>query len=170
MALLSIRNLTTMFYTEEGIIKACDRFNLNIPPENVGLIGETGCGKSIAGNVILRLLPRNAVINGEIRYKGRNPDHGCRQVAAFKGRRLPSSHRSPSALLESGLKIGFQIAEGLLLHRKIKWEEAWAKAVEMLEFLKLPEPAKRAQEYPHQLSSGMKQRAAAAGITGRRVC
>lgn len=170
MALLSIRNLTTIFHAEEGDIKACDQVSLDIPAgKTIGLIGETGCGKSVLGMSILRLLPRNAAIKGEIYYQSQdilamNGD----QLRRLRGDEIALLPQSPSTSLNPVLKIGFQIAEGLHLHRKTKWEQAWEKAVEMLDFLKLPEPVKRAQEYPHQLSGGMKQRAlAAVSITGR---
>jgi peptide/nickel transport system ATP-binding protein len=169
LALLSIRNLTTVFHAEEGEIKACDQVSMDIPAgKTIGLIGETGCGKSVLGMSILRLLPRNAVIRGEIYYKDQdvlkmNGD----QLQRLRGNEIALLPQSPSTSLNPVLKIGFQIAEGLHLHRKTKWEQAWEKAVEMLDFLKLPEPEKRVQEYPHQLSGGMKQRAlAAASITG----
>ena len=170
MALLSIRNMTTTFQAEEGVVKACDQVSLQIfAGETLGLIGETGCGKSVLGMSILRLLPRNAVVEGEVLYKGEDTlsmDAG--RLRRLRGKEIALLPQSPSTSLNPVLKIGFQIAEGLQLHRKTKWEQAWQKAVEMLDSLKLPEPAKRVQEYPHQLSGGMKQRAlAAASITGQ---
>jgi peptide/nickel transport system ATP-binding protein len=169
LALLKIRNLTTRFFAEEGIVRACDRVSLDIPAgKTVGLIGETGCGKSVLGMSILRLLPRNAAINGEIHYKGEDIlTMGLDRLRHLRGKEIALLPQSPSTSLNPVLKIGFQIAQGLHLHRKLKWEEAWAKAAEILDSFKLAEPAKRLQEYPHQLSGGMKQRAlAAASITG----
>lgn len=170
MALLSIRNLTTIFHTEEGVITACDQVSLDIPAgKTVGLIGETGCGKSVLGMSILRLLPRNATIIGEILYKGQDIlSMNADRLRRLRGNEIALLPQSPATSLNPALKIGFQIAEGLHLHRKTPWEQAWSKAIKMLDFLKLPEPEKRVQEYPHQLSGGMKQRAlAAASITGR---
>lgn len=170
MPLLSVRNLITMFHAEEGVIKACDRVSLNISTgETLGLIGETGCGKSVLGMSILRLLPRNAVIRGEIYYKGEDIlALKAGELQRLRGKEIALLPQSPSTSLNPVLKIGLQIAEGLQLHRKITWEQARSRAVEMLSFLKLPEPVKRMEEYPHQLSGGMKQRVlAAASITGR---
>jgi peptide/nickel transport system ATP-binding protein len=170
LALLSIRNLTTIFHTEEGVITACDQVSLDIPAgKTVGLIGETGCGKSVLGMSILRLLPRNATIIGEILYKGQDIlSMNADRLRRLRGNEIALLPQSPATSLNPALKIGFQIAEGLHLHRKTPWEQAWSKAIKMLDFLKLPEPEKRVQEYPHQLSGGMKQRAlAAASITGR---
>jgi len=170
LTLLSIRNLTIVFHSAEGEIKACDQVGLDLPAgKTMGLIGETGCGKSVLGMSILRLLPRNAAINGEIYYKDRDiltmRDDGLQRLRGSEIALLP---QSPSTSLNPVLKIGFQIAEGLHLHRRINWEQARQKAVEMLNFFKFFEPEKRAQEYPHQLSGGMKQRAlAAVSITGR---
>ena len=170
MALLNIRDLTTTFQAAEGIVKACDRVSLKIPAgKTIGLIGETGCGKSVLGMSILRLLSSRAVIKGEIHYKGEDIlAMNAGRLRRLRGKEIALLPQSPSTSLNPVLRIGFQIAEGLHLHRRTKWEQAWEKAVEMLDSLKLPEPAKRALEYPHQLSGGMKQRAlAAASITGK---
>ena len=170
MALLSIQNLTTTFQAAEGTVKACDRVSLEIPAgKTVGLIGETGCGKSVLGMSVLRLLSSRALIKGEIFYKGEDLlAMDADRLRRLRGKEIALLPQSPSTSLNPVLKVGFQIAEGLHLHRKTRWGKAWQKAVAMLDSLKLPEPAKRAQEYPHQLSGGMKQRAlAAASITGR---
>lgn len=170
MALLSIRNLNTVFHSEEGKIRACNDVNLDIPAgKTVGLIGETGSGKSVLGLSILRLLPRNASIRGEIRYKGQDIlEMPGDQLRRLRGNEIALLPQSPSTSLNPVLKIGFQIAEGLHLHREMRWKQAREKVLEMLRLLNLPDPEKRTQEYPHQLSGGMKQRILAAiSITGQ---
>ncbi len=170
MALLSMRNLNTVFHSEEGKIKACNDVSLDIPAgKTVGLIGETGSGKSVLGLSILRLLPRNASLTGEIRYKGQDIlTMPGKQLQQLRGNEIALLPQSPSTSLNPVLQTGSQITEGLCLHRKMKWKPAWEKALAMLRLLNLPQPEKKAREYPHQLSGGMKQRILAAiSVTGR---
>ncbi|MDD2360847.1 MAG: ABC transporter ATP-binding protein [Syntrophaceticus schinkii] len=169
-ALLSIRNLKTIFYTEEGQVKASDDINLDLAEgKTIGLIGETGCGKSVLGLSILRLLPRNASIKGNIFYKKQDllqlTDEQMRQL---RGKEIALIPQSPSTSLNPVLKIGFQITEALQLHQKLAQKKAQKVAVDMLRFLNLPDPEKKVLEYPHQLSGGMKQRVLAAiGMAGK---
>jgi peptide/nickel transport system ATP-binding protein len=169
-ALLSIQKLRTIFYTEKGRVKAADDINLDIAEgKTVGLIGETGCGKSVLGLSILRLLPRNAGIEGKICYKGQDILRlSGEQIRRLRGKEIALIPQSPSTSLNPVLKTGVQITEALQLHQKLAREEAWKAAVEMLQSFNLPDPERRVKEYPHQLSGGMKQRILAAiGMAGK---
>ncbi|AFV10602.1 oligopeptide ABC transporter ATP-binding protein [Thermacetogenium phaeum DSM 12270] len=168
--LLSIRNLRTVFHTEEGLVKVADDINLDIAEgRTVGLIGETGCGKSVLGLSILRLLPPNVSIEGKIYYKGQDIlQLGEEQMRRLRGKEIALIPQSPSTSLNPVLKIGVQITEALQLHRKLTREKAEGATLELLRFLNLPEPDNKVKEYPHQLSGGMKQRVLAAiGMAGK---
>ncbi len=159
-ALLSIRGLTTIFHCREGQIKACDNVDLDLAPgRTLGLIGETGCGKSVLGMSILRLLPANAVSSGKIIYKnqdllGLSPEK-MRQIRGAEIGLLP---QSPSTSLNPVLHVGEQLAGGLRLHRGMNKEEARAAALSLFKSLGLKGFRNRYYEYPHQLSGGMRQR------------
>jgi len=167
--LLSIRNLETSFHTGDGVVKAACGIDLDIEDGRiVGLIGETGCGKSVLGLSVLRLLPRNAEVKGKVFYQGHDilklTDEEMRRL---RGKEIALIPQNPSTSLNPVLKIGTQIGEALQLHRQLSREKAWQAAVDMLRSLDLPSSEKRAEEYPHQLSGGMKQRVLAAiGIAG----
>jgi len=134
----------------------------------VGLIGETGCGKSVLGLSVLRLLPRNTEVKGKVFYKGRDIlKLTGEEMRRLRGKEMALIPQNPSTSLNPVLKIGTQIAESLQLHRQLSREKAWQAAIDMLQSLNLPKPKKRVEEYPHQLSGGMKQRVLAAiGIAG----
>ncbi|MDD3268525.1 MAG: ABC transporter ATP-binding protein [Syntrophomonadaceae bacterium] len=170
MSLLSIRNLTTVFHAKEGEIRACNNIDLDIAVgKSVGIIGETGCGKSVLGMSILRLLPRNVTTSGEIWYKNQNLlTLTANQLEKIRGTEIALLPQSPSTSLNPVIKTGLQITEGLQIHRKMKPSTARRQALEMLRILHLPVPEKKYQEYPHQMSGGMKQRILAAiSITGQ---
>jgi peptide/nickel transport system ATP-binding protein len=170
MALLSIRNLTTIFNCEEGQLKACSNVSLDINPgQTLGIIGETGCGKSVLGMSVLRLLPANAVINGQIMYKNQDlltlPD---KEMCKVRGSEIGFLPQSPSTSLNPVLSIGEQLTEGLQLHRGMIKEKARIIALDILRSLGLKDSARTSAEYPHQLSGGMKQRVLAAiSISGQ---
>lgn len=164
MNLLTVQDLTTVFHTQEGEIRACDHISLKIDRQkSLGIIGETGCGKSVLGMSILQLLPRNVSINGEIIYRDQDlltlsADH----LQKLRGKEIALLPQSPSTSLNPVTQIGRQIAEGVQYHRGIKQGAARQQALEMLHYLHLPFPEKIYQQYPHQLSGGMKQRILAA--------
>jgi oligopeptide/dipeptide ABC transporter, ATP-binding protein, C-terminal domain len=169
LTLLSIKNLNTAFKTRNGEVQACRNIDLDIEVgQTVGIIGETGCGKSVLGMSILKLLPYNARVTGEIRYLEQNlltlSDQAMREIRGGGIGLLP---QSPSTSLNPAMKIGTQIEEGLVLHRKMGKPAAKQKAVDMLTFLGIKKAKKVSEQFPHQLSGGMKQRALAAiSITG----
>lgn len=170
MSLLSIRNLTTVFNCPEGRIRACNDISLDISlGRTLGLIGETGCGKSVLGMSILRLLPSNAAVNGQIIYKGQDLlSMPLKEMGRIRGSEIGLLPQSPATSLNPVLRIGEQIVEGLKLHRGMKKEKAAVAALEILKTLGLIDSARRSAQYPHQLSGGMKQRALAAiSITGK---
>lgn len=170
MALLSIRGLTTVFNCQEGKIKACNNVDLDLEPGHIlGLIGETGCGKSVLGMSILRLLPSNAVSSGQIIYKNQDLlSLSPKEMRQIRGSEIGLLPQSPSTSLNPVLQIGEQLTEGLRLHRGMKKEKARVTALSMLRSLGLRGFNNRYYEYPHQLSGGMKQRVLAAlSITGK---
>jgi peptide/nickel transport system ATP-binding protein len=161
MSLLSITQLKVHFPTQEGIVKAVNTIDLEIANnERLGLIGETGCGKTVLGMSIIRLLPSSTTIEGEIRYKGNDllklNDSMMRQI---RGKEIAMILQNPTTSLNPVLKVCDQIAEAIKLHQGLDKRAAKAKAVEMLEAVNIPDATKRANEYPHQFSGGMKERA-----------
>lgn len=167
--LLSIRSLTTVFQCRRVQIEACNNVDLDIDPgQTLGLIGETGCGKSVLGMSILRLLPANGISSGKIIYKNRDllglsPEEMC----TIRGAEISLLPQNPSTSLNPVLSVGEQLMEGIRLHRGMRKNKAKGAALSMLRSLGLQGGNNRWDEYPHQLSGGMKQRVLAAlSITG----
>ncbi len=170
MALLNIRNLTTVFNCPEGQIKACNDVSLQVHAgQTIGIIGESGCGKSVLGMSILRLLPTNAVISGQVIYNNQDllalPDKKMCQVRGSEIGLLP---QSPATSLNPVLRIGEQLTEGLQLHQGMVIDKAKEIALDILRSLGWRDSVKCYEEYPHHLSGGMKQRVLAAiSISGK---
>jgi peptide/nickel transport system ATP-binding protein len=161
MSLLQITNLRTWIPTRDGIVKAVNAVDLEIEDnEKLGLIGETGCGKSILGLSIIRLLQPSTKIEGEIVYKGKDLlKLNEEEMRKIRGREIAVILQNPTTSLNPVLKIGDQIAEAIRLHQGLDKRAARKGAIEMLEAVKMPSPEKRANEYPHEFSGGMKERA-----------
>ena len=160
--LLELRNLKTWFYTDEGIAKAVDGVDYAIlPGETLGVVGESGCGKSVTALSIMRLIPDppGKIVEGEILLKGQNlltlPEDQMRKV---RGKKIGMIFQEPMTSLNPVFTIGDQIAEAVILHQKVGRREAWGRAIEMLRRVKIPSADRRVQEYPHQMSGGMRQR------------
>jgi oligopeptide/dipeptide ABC transporter ATP-binding protein len=159
--LLRIQNLKTYFYTEDGIVKAVDGVDLEVYPGKVlGLVGESGCGKSVTSLSIMRLIaPPGKIVEGEIWFDGQNllslPE---KQMIAIRGNRISMIFQQPQTALNPVFKVGDQIVEVLQIHRQMDRKTAWERAVEMLRLVGIPDPERRAQAYPHELSGGMAQR------------
>jgi len=161
--LLSIQNLETHFFIPEGLVKAVDDVTLHIDEgENLGLVGESGCGKSVTALSILRLIPfpPGRIVGGKILFSGldltRLPSNELRKI---RGNRIAMVFQEPMTSLNPVYTIGDQIAEVYIEHNHFSPKDAWEKAKEMIEKVQIPSPSKRMGEYPHQLSGGMRQRA-----------
>jgi peptide/nickel transport system ATP-binding protein len=161
--LLEVADLCVYFRTHDGLVKAVDgvSFTLN-EGETLGLVGESGCGKSVSAYAILQLLPVPPAVyaGGEIRFRNENllalNDAGMRRV---RGNQISMIFQEPMSSLNPIMTIGQQITEVFLEHQKISKREARDRAIEMLRRVRIPSPEARFNEYPHQLSGGMKQRA-----------
>jgi len=161
-SLLTIRNLRVRFKTFEGMVRAVDGVDLDVAMgEAVGLVGESGCGKSVTALSILRLLPaRSTEIEGSILFKDKNLlELRKEEILNIRGDSISMIFQEPMTSLNPVLAIGDQIAEAFVLHRGLTWGEARKKAVEMLETVQIPEPETQASNFPHSLSGGMRQRA-----------
>ena len=156
-ALLEVKNLRTSF----GSVHAVDNVSFNVRRgEAVALVGESGCGKSVTAMSIMRLVASPGRITaGEIRFKGRDlvALHE-REMRAVRGNDIAMVFQEPMTSLNPVFKIGSQVAEAIRIHRKVSRKEAWKQAGDMLELVSIPDPHKRLDDYPHQLSGGMRQR------------
>ncbi len=159
--LLEIDSLRTWFDTLSGTVRAVDGVSLTVQAgQTLGVVGESGCGKSVTALSILRLLPTPPARHlGAIRYRGTDlltlSERAMRQI---RGNRISMIFQEPMTSLNPVLTVGRQIAETVLVHQNANRVEAMQRAVEMLRLVQIPEPERRAREYPHQLSGGMRQR------------
>jgi oligopeptide/dipeptide ABC transporter ATP-binding protein len=159
--LLEIKALKTHFFTGEGIVKAVDGVSFAIPDgETLGVVGESGCGKSITAMSVMRLIARpGRILQGEVNLHGRNllsvSEEEMRDV---RGNQISMIFQEPMTSLNPVFTCGDQIAEAVELHEAIGRRGAWDRAVEMLRQVGIPDAKRRAKEYPHQLSGGMRQR------------
>ena len=165
MTLLDIRNLSGEFHTEEGIVRAVDEVSFDIPRgKTVCLVGESGCGKSVSAYSLLGLVsPPGRVVGGKAILHGtprldllKLPEKGLRSI---RGNRISMIFQEPMTSLNPVFTIGDQIIEAILSHQAMNKFEAREKTISMLEQVKIPAPEQRVDEYPHQLSGGMRQRA-----------
>jgi oligopeptide/dipeptide ABC transporter ATP-binding protein len=160
--LLAVRNLKTYFATEEGLVRAVDGLSYELcRGETVGIVGESGCGKSVHALSIMRLIPMppGRIVGGQILFEGRDllklSDEEMRKI---RGNRIAMVFQEPMTSLNPVLTIGEQIAEAVILHQKLDKKAAWERAIEMLERVKIPLARERVRDYPHQFSGGMRQR------------
>ncbi len=167
--LLEVRNLRTYFPTKDGLVKAVDGVSFHLEKgETLGIVGESGCGKSVTALSIMRLLQRpGRIYGGEVLFKGRDLTKvSDQEMQEIRGEEIAMIFQDPMTSLNPVFRTGWQVGEPLLLHRGLDKVKAAAGAVEMLDKVGIPEPQKRALDYPHQFSGGMRQRAMIAmGLT-----
>ena len=169
MPLIEVKGLRTYFYTEDGVVKAVDGVSFAIEPEQtLGVVGESGCGKSVTALSIMGLVPMppGKIVEGEILFRKNgktvelhklNPKG--KEYRSIRGKEIAMIFQEPMTSLNPVFTIGYQIMEAIMLHQKVSKREARQKAIEMLRQVGIPEPEQRVDEYPHQLSGGMRQRA-----------
>jgi oligopeptide/dipeptide ABC transporter ATP-binding protein len=156
--LLEIKNLQTHFHIGKRIVKAVDGIDLTVRQGQVmAIVGESGCGKSVTSLSVMRLVPTPpAHISGEILFDGRDIlKMSMEEVRAVRGKEISMIFQEPMTSLNPAYTVGEQIAEVVKIHSK---QNAWARAVEMLDLVGIPSPSARAKDYPHQMSGGMRQR------------
>ena len=160
--LLEVRELKTRFATESGMVTAVDGVSFQIyEGETVGLVGESGCGKSVTSLSILRLFGMNSGtrLEGKILFEERDLlTASLDEIQTIRGNKISMIFQDPMTSLNPVYTVGDQIAESIMLHQKLNREQALAKAVHMLELVGIPSPERRVKDYPHQLSGGMRQR------------
>ncbi|HEX3952731.1 MAG TPA: ABC transporter ATP-binding protein [Stellaceae bacterium] len=161
-ALLEVDSLKTWFYTRDGVVRAVDGVSFYVMPgETLAIVGESGCGKSVTALSILRLIqsPPGKIVDGSILFGGRNLlSFSDAQMRHVRGNEISMIFQEPMTSLNPVLSIGRQITETLTLHQGLDRKAALARAIEMLRLVHIPEPERRVEQYPHQLSGGMRQR------------
>jgi peptide/nickel transport system ATP-binding protein len=160
--LLDVKNLKTYFFTDEGTVRAVDGVDLYIDKgETLGIVGESGCGKSVTALSIMKLIPQppGKIVEGEIRYGGQNlVDLPAGKMRKIRGKEISMIFQEPMTSLNPVFTCGEQIAEALRLHEGLGRRDAMAKTVDMLKLVHMANAERRVKEYPHQLSGGMRQR------------
>jgi peptide/nickel transport system ATP-binding protein len=160
--LLDVRDLKTYFFTDEGVVRAVDGVDLHIDQgETLGVIGESGCGKSVTALSIMKLIPQppGKIVEGRILYNGTDlASLSAKQMRKIRGKEISMIFQDPMTSLNPVVTCGEQIAEVLMLHEGLDQRAAMGKAIEMLKLVHIADAERRAGEYPHQLSGGMRQR------------
>jgi ABC-type dipeptide/oligopeptide/nickel transport system ATPase component len=159
-ALLQVEHLNVAFATQTGEVAAVRDLSCTIPESGtLGLVGESGSGKSATSLAIMRLLPPQASTTGKIIFAGDDllslPDHAMRGI---RGARIGMIFQEPMTALNPVIRVGDQVAEAVLAHHRLDKAEAWQRTIEALREVAIPEPERRARDYPHQLSGGQRQR------------
>jgi peptide/nickel transport system ATP-binding protein len=158
--LLEVEDLSVRFDTDDGTVHAVDRMSLTLEPRQVlGIVGESGCGKSVTALSILGLLPKTATVTGSVRFEG-NELLGASgsSLRKIRGRQISFVFQEPMTSLNPVLRVGHQVEEVVREHMDLSRSAAKARVVELLDLVHIPDPARRVEEYPHQLSGGMRQR------------
>jgi oligopeptide/dipeptide ABC transporter ATP-binding protein len=159
--LLEVKNLKTYFYTEDGVVRAVDGVSFEVyPGEVLGIVGESGCGKSVTSLSIMRLISKpGRVDEGSILLDGEDllkiPED---EMIKVRGNRISMIFQQPQTALNPVFKVGDQLAEVLNVHQDLGKEAGWKRAVQLLKMVGVPDPERRAEAYPHELSGGMAQR------------
>ena len=161
--LLKVEDLKTTFYTDDAVIRAVDGVSFNVRPgEVVGLVGESGCGKSVVSLSIMRLImyPPGKIESGKILLNDQNLlDLDEKAMRKIRGNDIAMIFQEPMTSFNPVYKIGDQVSEAIRLHQDFDRDKAWKEAVRMLELVGIPRPGEIINDYPHQLSGGMRQRA-----------
>ncbi|WP_448576413.1 ABC transporter ATP-binding protein [Thermomicrobium sp.] len=160
--LLEVRDLRTQFFTQDGVVKAVDGVSFHLMPgETLGLVGESGCGKSITALSIMRLIPSppGKIVSGEIIFEGEDIlKMSDDEVRSIRGRKIAMIFQDPMTSLNPVLTINRQISEALELHLGMSKQQARQRAIELLKMVGIPNAEQRVDQYPHQFSGGMRQR------------
>jgi peptide/nickel transport system ATP-binding protein len=158
--LLEVRDLSVRFDTDEGTVHAVDRISLTLAPRQVlGIVGESGCGKSVTAMSILGLLPKTATVTGSVTFDGTELLGASRSdLRKIRGRQISFVFQEPMTSLNPVFRIGRQIDEVVQEHMNVSKRGARARTLELLDLVHIPDPSRRVDEYPHQLSGGMRQR------------
>lgn len=160
--LLDVKNLTTSFFTDDGVATAVDDVSFHINRgETLAMVGESGCGKSVTSLSILRLIPSppGKIVSGQIIFNGEDIlAKSTEEMRTIRGNSISMIFQEPMTSLNPVFTCGEQIAEAVELHQKVSRKEAMERAIEMLRLVGIPNPERRVHEYPHQLSGGMRQR------------
>jgi oligopeptide/dipeptide ABC transporter ATP-binding protein len=159
--LLEVKNLKTYFFTEDGVVKAVDGIDFKVfPGEVFGLVGESGCGKSVTSLSAMRLISKpGKVVEGEVWFDGQDLLKLTEaEMTHVRGNRISMIFQQPQTALNPVFKVGDQIAEVLNIHQDLGKEAGWKRAIELLKMVGIPEAERRASAFPHELSGGMAQR------------
>ena len=159
---LEVNDLRTYFYTDSGVVKAVDGVSFNLKRgETLGIVGETGSGKSVTALSILRLIPEppGKIVSGEILFNENNLlELGKKELQSYRGNRISMIFQDPMTSLNPVYSIGNQLMESIIIHRKLTRKEAIKEAVRLLEMVEISEARRRLSSYPHEFSGGMRQR------------
>jgi oligopeptide/dipeptide ABC transporter ATP-binding protein len=160
--IVSVENLKTYFYTEDGIVPAIDGVSFEVKKgETLAIVGESGSGKSVTSLSIMRLIPQppGKILAGDIKFHGESLlEKSEREMRAIRGNQISMIFQEPMTSLNPVYKVGDQISESIILHQKKTKKEALTEAVNLLNLVGIPEPERRVNQYPHELSGGMRQR------------
>ncbi len=161
--LLEVDNLKTYFYTRSGVVKAVNDVSFTIKPgETLGVVGESGCGKSVTALSVMRLIanPPGKIVDGHINFNGEDLlEKSTEELSDIRGSKISMIFQDPMTSLNPVFTVGYQIAETVKRHRKdVTNDQAWKRTLEMLDLVHIPDAKRRAKSYPHEFSGGMRQR------------